>query len=65
MLALKRRIREVVIIPNINMKIKVLNVINGTVTLSFSAPKDVEVIRSEAKRKPRIPKEHGLMLVLT
>lgn len=53
MLVISRKQGEKVLVPSINMEVRVVEIRrNGVVRLGFTAPKDVEIIRPEVKQHP-------------
>lgn len=53
MLVLKRRIDESITIGK-DIRVVVVGVLDGSVTLGIEAPKDIKIVRDNAKvRKPR------------
>jgi carbon storage regulator CsrA len=49
MLVLERAKNEAVLVPSVSMKIVVISIDNGKVRLGFEAPREVDIVRDDAK----------------
>ncbi len=61
MLVLSRRVNESIIIPGLNVTVRVVGVQGGKVRLGIEAPKDVALLREElAPRTPAVVPDESL-----
>lgn len=49
MLILNRRERQSILVPELGMKITVVEIRNGCVRIGLEAPRDVRIVRDDAK----------------